>query len=355
MSTIGRTKNVLLIIILIFAASICIYSQTYRSNSNKKSDKDSSYGRTGNITAAVALSGDEIERSGIQTEKVKAVVHTAESIAYGSVVSIRDLSNDFKNYETGKAQLAKAKEELSISKAEYERKKQLYEKQLASEQEFQSAKAAYSSDEADISSAAANINSLKNSLIEEWGDRLANWIFNDSKELQKLLSFKNKLIQISLPPDENDIIIPDKIYIITSSDTKRITCRFESAGHLANSQFQTKSLYYTTTSLGGKQLMSGSNVKAYLPTGKKSTGIIIPSESIILYQGSSWIYVKISSGKFQRVKINTGSPSHGGFFISPKDELKPGSEIVTQGAQLLLSEELKSQTKNAGGEAKDND
>ncbi|MFZ0452142.1 MAG: hypothetical protein WCE54_13240 [Ignavibacteriaceae bacterium] len=344
-----------IVAVVLFAVTGWILIQNQSDKDPEQGNKNKSTSRINLVNGITTIeqSPEEQIESGITTEKLAAVKQRIQTTAYGYIIPVSDLSKDVQTYQSGKAQLAKAKEDLSVLKPEYERKKILYEKQLVSEQEYQSAKAAYLSDQADINSAAANLNTLKNSLIEEFGSKLSDWIFNDSRALQKLLSFKDKLIQIS--PEEADIKIPVKIFIQTSSNDKRIPCRFISSGHLANVQFQTRTLYYIISGIPGSQLAGGSNVKAYLPAGEKLEGVFVPSESIILYEGSSWVYIKISKNKFQRIKVNTDNPAENGFFIRSKNKLKPGAIIVKDGAQLLLSEELNSQTKNSGAGEEDND
>jgi len=286
----------------------------------------------------VKLSEEELENSGITLVKLDKVSNLAQLTVYGSVVSIQDLSKDVQNFETAKAQLAKSKENLLLSQQNYKRVKSLYEKKLASEQDFQSAQAAFLSDQADVNSSSSNLNSQKSSILEQWGDELSGWIFNGSTKLQRLLSLDNALVQISLPTNEN-IKIPPKIYIESPIENRKlISCSFLSAGYLANSQFQTKTLYYIATA---PALSGGMNVKAFLPIGKNLYGVVVPSSSIIWYQGKSWIYSEKSPNEFIRVEIDVNNPVDDGFFVAEdKGIIAPGVTVVKNGAQLLLSEEF---------------
>lgn len=326
-----------------FIAGGVIYSQ---SRSTKKSDTAKSYqGR--NFSGAeemsklptVYLSPKEQSNSGITTTKLVPTWERKQLIAYGSVVSIRDLSNDVRNYETAKARLAKAKVDLLVSQKKYERIKNLYKKNLESLQDYQTSQAAYLSDKANVASSQSDLTGIKSKIVEQWGDTISKGIFSDSHLIQNLLLLNKVLIQVSLPSDENNIEVPSKIFILSPQNkVKRITCQFISAAHLANAQFQTRTLYYIAKSA---LLSGGMNVKLSLPIGKRLTGVVVPFASIIWYHGKAWTYIKIDDNKFIRVEINTDNQSENGFFLAlNKGKLKQGAEVVTKGAQLLLSKEV---------------
>lgn len=313
----------------------------------KNSSQTSSRVQVVNGAATIELSPPEREQSGITTIKLSQTLHQAQLTSYGTVVSIHDLSKDVQNYEADKAQLARSKESLLISQKNYERVKSLYEKTFASEQDYQTSQAAYLSDKADMNSAQSNLTGLESSIVEQWGTGISKWIFTGSASLQRLLALDNSLIQISLPPNEMNAKIPEQIFIQPSLDNNlKISCRFVSSGNLANAQFQTKTLYYIASS----SLSGGMNVKAFLPVGKNLAGVMVPSESIVWYQGKAWIYVEKFPDKFIRVEVDTDNPADGGFFVPRNDEIiNYGATVVKNGAQLLLSEELTPAQSSQGG------
>ena len=342
------------IFIFLLAAASWFFIQSRNDKPDKAGDKDfpKAYSRiqVENGVTTINLSPSEQANSGITTTKLIQTLHQAQSTAYGTVVSIQDLAKDVQSFEADKAQLAKSKENFLISQKNFERIKSLYEKNLASEQDYQTSQAAFLSDKADMNSAQTNLNSLKSSINEQWGDELSQWVFNGFAKLQRILSLDDALIQISLPPNEMNIKTPASIYVQTTSGNGiRISCRFVSAGHLANAQFQTKTLYYIAH---GSLLSGGINVKAFLPAGKNLNGVIVPASSIVWYQGKAWVYAEWKSSltlsgkvpnKFIRVEIDTDNPVDDGFFVPTsrdKGIINPGVIVVKNGTQLLLSEEL---------------
>ncbi len=325
----------------------------YKMDNNKDSTHKTSTVETGNGYTEIRLTKKEMQNSGISTVKLLKASTRMQLTAYGSVVSIKDLSNDAQNFENAKAQLLKSEENLLISQKNFARIKSLYKKKLASEQDYQTAKASYFSDSADVISNQSNLTGVKSKIIEQWGNNISKSIFYDSTLLQNLLSLNETLVQISLPPGENNIKTPGKIFVVSpQSNGKEIICNFISESHIANSQFQTRTLFYAAQ---GNLLSSGMNVKALLPAGEKITGVIIPGSSVVWYNGIAWIYVESGKGEFIRTAVNTDIHTANGFFIpGNKNELKTGAEVVSKGAELLLSKELMPVQKTSAGE-EDND
>jgi RND family efflux transporter MFP subunit len=89
------------------------------------------------------------------------------------------------------------------------------------------------------------------------------------------------------------------------------------------------------------QLRPGLSVTAYLETpGPARSGAVVPRSAVIWQTGKSWVYVQTDKEKFARREVALEDPASGGWFTR---SLKPGDKVVTRGAQMLLSEEFKSQ------------
>jgi len=65
---------------------------------------------------------------------------------------------------------------------------------------------------------------------------------------------------------------------------------------------------------------------------------------VVWFANKAWAYRKLGADKFVRTQINTDIEAGNGWF-NPTG-IKAGDEVVTSGAQLLLSEEFKYQIKN---------
>jgi len=83
------------------------------------------------------------------------------------------------------------------------------------------------------------------------------------------------------------------------------------------------------------------NVLALLPTGKSVDGVAVPASAIVWWEDRAWIYQRAGPDTFTREEITTELPGEGGAYIVKN--IPPAAEIVTNGAQLLLSEEFRAQ------------
>jgi RND family efflux transporter MFP subunit len=102
----------------------------------------------------------------------------------------------------------------------------------------------------------------------------------------------------------------------------------------------------------GSGLRPGTAVTAYLVlAGRPEEGVIIPRSAVVEAYGRTWAYVQAGENTFTRREISLNHPAEGGWFMS--SGFKAGDHVVVDGAQVLLSEESKSQIQiGEGAEAK---
>ena len=94
------------------------------------------------------------------------------------------------------------------------------------------------------------------------------------------------------------------------------------------------------------KLTVGAAVSASLElAGEGTRGVFLPDSAVLRYEGATWVYRQRSPTSFVRVPVSLGAPLPGGWLIV--DGLRANDRVVTQGAQVLLSEELKPQTRLA--------
>jgi hypothetical protein len=92
----------------------------------------------------------------------------------------------------------------------------------------------------------------------------------------------------------------------------------------------------------GSSLRPGAAVVAYLRApGAAQEGVVVPYSAIVRSEGRAWVYRQVGADKFSRQDVALDRVTDRGILVTK--ELKPGQRIVVQGAQLLLSEEQKSQ------------
>jgi len=80
--------------------------------------------------------------------------------------------------------------------------------------------------------------------------------------------------------------------------------------------------------------------------GNPLKGVLIPTQAVVRFGGRMWAYLEVAEGKFMRRELETAVSRDQGWFVS--QGFKAGDKVVTGGAGLLLSEELKSQIQVEG-------
>lgn len=72
------------------------------------------------------------------------------------------------------------------------------------------------------------------------------------------------------------------------------------------------------------------------------TGFLLPRSALLRHDGRVWVFVQEEEEKFVRKPVALDSPVEKGWFIGAEEGgLKPEDLIVVEGAQVLLSEEMK--------------
>ena len=101
---------------------------------------------------------------------------------------------------------------------------------------------------------------------------------------------------------------------------------------------QGASYFYSAPAKG---LLPGASLLVFLPMGSAMQGSTVPAAAIVWWQGRAWVYTQNSADRFVRRELSAGGSIDGGWFVP--GGFANGEPVVTAGAQLLLSEELRSQ------------
>jgi hypothetical protein len=75
--------------------------------------------------------------------------------------------------------------------------------------------------------------------------------------------------------------------------------------------------------------------------GPRRQGLVIPSTAVVRLAGKSYVYVQTTANEFVRKEVTLDQPTDDGYLSTRT--VTAGDRVVVQGAQLLLSEEFKSQ------------
>lgn len=286
------------------------------------------------------------KQSEILTNALKPSRHQAMISSYGNVVSIESLIDLRTRYLAARSEIEVLKAAFTHNKKELTRLQALNEDDKnVSDKVVAAARSNTKTDAAKIAAAESTAKNISDSMRQLWGDTLTAHATNPNKSelLQNLISTQEVLIQVTLPfgaPEPNQyhsmMIVP------TAQPTQGIKALYISRAPVSNATLQGKTYFYRAKT---KELRSGMQVTVMSPApGKSDDGVIVPSSAIVWFAGKSWVYRKDAVDKFSRISVSTNEEVENGWFY--KGNLKPSDEVVTSGAQLLLSEEFKSQITN---------
>ena len=294
---------------------------------------------TKNGEALITLNAETQQRSGIETAVLTPMPYHEQVQAYGMVLDVARLTALSNNYANAKAQVQAAQAKLGMSKPALERAQKLYDYQQAiSQAQKESAEAAFVADQASLAAAEAQVRTLTATAYQEWGSVLGRSLVDGSPMISRLIERQEFLLQITLPPGVS-LPVPPATAAIEVGKGGRAVINFVSPGTRIDPKIQGVSFFYSAPAESG--VLPGMNVLAFLPSGKVIDGVTVPASAIVWWQDRAWVYRRMGSETFTRVQIATEMPAAGGGYIVkdvPQDE-----EIVTRGAQLLLSEEFRAQ------------
>ncbi len=279
------------------------------------------------------------KKSGIVVAPFKAVSHQEELRAYGMVIDLQDLVDLRNSFATAKAQAEKTQASLEASRREYERVKALNENRNISDKVFQAAEATWRSDDASARAAETALHVLEGTVRQRWGAVLARWFFDASKEFDRLMQRQDVLLQVTLPPTPH-LSSASRQARVQTPDGKLAYATLVSRSPRTDPRIQGMSFLYVAQAQA-TDLLPGMNVLAYLPNGSQIQGVIVPAAAVVWWQGKAWLYRQKDSDRFVRQEIAMETPVKDGWFVAKG--LSPNDRVVVSGAQLLLSEELRSQ------------
>ncbi len=302
------------------------------------------------IKVPIRVSGDAGERiitidaatqhrSGIETTALPSAPHQEQLRAYGMVLDVARLTELSNNYANAKAQVQTAQAKLAMSKPAFERAQKLFnDTHVVSQAQLQAAEAAFGTDQASLVAAEAQVRALTATAYQEWGSVLGKSLVDQSPAIAALIERQNFLLQITLPPGVT-LKVPPATASIQTGKVARAEITFVSPATRIDPKIQGVSFFYTAQAESG--VLPGMNVLAFLPSGRSTEGANVPASAIVWLQGEAWVYRRTGQDTFARVEIATDLPAPGGGYIAK--DVPEGAEIVTRGAQLLLSEEFRAQ------------
>ena len=280
--------------------------------------------------------------TGIQTLQLHSSQFTPEIETFATRVDLAPLINLRTDYFLAQAQQDTANIKLQQSQRNVQRLQNLQRDKAVSTRKLRDQQTQLKIDQIQFNAAMQQTLNLRLFAQTNWGDTLSDWFLNSAMPSDQMLSALDKSIYLVYLPTE--ITAPSKSIFIQPSSLRekaQPASLISAAPALLNSSQQSGTAFYY---LSDQPVPAGQQrVSAWLPLNTtKTTGVIIPASALVWHLGQAFVYLQLNNEQFKRIKINEKKLIHSNaYFIHT--QLHPGDRLVSTGAQMLLSEEFRSQ------------
>jgi len=295
----------------------------------------------------INLDADAQEAVGLKTETLQPGKYQDQVRAYGTVLDLATLTMLNTNYVAAVSQLNTAQARLAASEPAFARAQALYAKNIGNLVQVQTTEAALIADRAAVEAAQSQVRTLRATAMQEWGPVIGNAMVVNGGLIGRLIERTEFLLQITLPPGVQLDDVPATASVEVVGKSRRAEVRYISPATRTDPRIQGLTYFYAAAANSG--VLPGMNVRAFLADGEPVDGVVIPASAVVWWAGRAWVYCRDDGHNFSRRAIPTDMPAEEpGGFVVPAKLFADGREIVTAGAQMLLSEEFRSQIQVGG-------
>ena len=296
--------------------------------------------RTANANQPVIkLKPSQQSQIGLETAVLEAAPHPEQFRAYGAVLDISRITELTNSYANAQAQLQTAQAKLEVARSAYERTRNLVESAALPKKEAEVAEGTFRTDKAALAAAESQLRTLAATAQQEWGPVIGKGIVERSPTVVRLIERDLFLVQVTLPPGVSVTGTPGTALAQAPTRNANIDLAYVSPATRTDPRIQGLSYFFSAP--GDSGLLPGMNTTVYVPSGNTYEGVFVEDTAIVRWQGRSWVYLRVAEDTFKRLPISTDQPVSDDDYVVR--DIPSGSEIVIRGAQVLLSEEAKSE------------
>jgi hypothetical protein len=345
-----RARRLVVAAVLIAAAALGSSAWVWQTGAQRESQTDQRADREHPIVTAprvaqkdgravVRLDPTALQRAGVRTEKLRRGAQPETIRAFATVTDLQALAQLSASTQAAAAQLAIAQAKIAASRAEYERARRLFDdQQNVSAAQLQSSQAAFAADQAALAAAQAQLDASRASARLDWGAQLADALSASDPQqralVEDLLARRELLLQVVLP-ELGDVHAPSQGQVLLDGRVGP-PIRLVSPATRADPRLAGRSFFYRTRP--DPALVAGVTIAVQLETGRRVQAASVPASALVWWQGRAWVFVRNEAGDFERHEVPADRAADSSTLLA---DLASGTEVVVQGAQVLLSEELR--------------
>jgi len=289
----------------------------------------------------ITIPNSIITNSGIEIQSISESKKQSINSSYGYVVNLKNLIDFKTNYLNINFEINKLNTQLKEENEHFKKLKFLNgdNKNIADSVVHEK--------EIEINNLRNNLNiqkSNKDNLLQtinqEWGSSFKELLTYPKKSLLKnIFNSETRLLKITIANNKTQKLIPSELMVSSLNQPKnKYKANFISKSPIGNPDIQGVAYFYLTSN---NSLMMGSKINAYIETGEDRhvKKFYVPKSAIVWNDGKPWVYAKTGNNSFLRRPLSKMKEVDDGWNVQ-FENISP-KEIVTKGAQLLLSEEYK--------------
>jgi hypothetical protein len=346
-----RTRRLVVAGLLIAAVALGASAWVWQAGAQREAETNQRADREHPIVTAPRVAQDNgrtvvrldptaLQRAGVRTEKLQRAARPETIRAFATVTDLQPLAQLSASTQAALAQLAIAQAKIAASRAEYERARRLYDdQQNVSAAQLQSSQAAFAADQAALTAAQAQVDASRASARLDWGPQLSDALSSSDPQqralVEDLLARRELLLQVVLPAELADARAPAQGQVLLDGRIGPSIRPVSPATH-ADPRLAGRSFFYRTRP--DPALVPGATIAVQLETGRRVEAAVVPASALVWWQGRAWIFVRNEAGDFERRELPANRAADSSTVLT---DLAGGTEVVVQGAQVLLSEELR--------------
>jgi hypothetical protein len=297
------------------------------------------------LPSVVRLTADQLSNSGLRLYALTTIQFVPDIRLPARILELQPLLEQRAGLRSAQAELTIARSSLEVARRNRDRLAKLHQESIVATKEVIQAEAQYTAESARSQSAEARFHQMREGILQTWGADLFRILTKDQAVFDQLLARKRLLGLLSLPPGQ------------PTPDMKQ-GLRVQPAGQRGEPEIATLlgpaprtddatqgETWYFLTPAG--RLRTGMRLDASLLRTKfPVTGIALPKSSIVWYAGLPWAFVRSAEGEFTRRPVGPHQEQGDNWLVTTGFEA--GEDIVVQGAQMLLSQNLKGHIPDEG-------
>ncbi len=329
-----------------FLTILCItliaWQYSYATDDSDDGDDDRPTNPTTAIAGPIFITLDDKTQklAGIRTDSAKPYHYRAELTAYGKVVDITPLLTLRQQYLATLVRQDSATEKYRVSQKALSRLQNLHKEDVVSTRQLQQQQSQWQTDKALLDETTLQRRMIMITAAQQWGAMLTDWFTKPSSpEVDSIIKHESQLLQIILPGTDP---LPQDTGIIEFSPTNQQQtshARLIGAAPQIDPITQHRQYFFLATE---NDLPAGLQITARIPSKTDaSAGVAIPRNALLWHLGQTFIFIKQGDDQFIRREVSNYREIPEGYFVA--SDIEVGQVVVTSGAQLLLSQQLRAQ------------